>query len=153
MAGTMGVIVREMTPEDYDKVYELWNSIQGFAIRTVDDSQEGIHRFLKRNPTTSVVALQNGRIIGSILCGHDGRQGYFYHVCVAKDYRKHGIGEKMAHFALQALRQEGINRAHLTAFAHNQVGNAFWQNIGWNYREDVNYYQYDLSEENTVTIV
>ena len=69
----MSILVREMTPEDYDKVYELWNSIQGFGIRSIDDSREGVERFLKRNPTTSVVAVQNGRIIGAILCGHDGR--------------------------------------------------------------------------------
>ena len=103
MAGTMSILVREMTPEDYDKVYELWNSIQGFGIRSIDDSREGVERFLKRNPTTSVVAVQNGRIIGAILCGHDGRTGFFYHVCVASDYRNHGVGHRMAHFAMQAL--------------------------------------------------
>ena len=95
MAGTMSINVREMTPDDYDKVYELWMSIQGFGIRSIDDSREGVQRFLKRNPTTSVVAVQNGRIIGNILCGHDGRTGCFYHVCVANGYRKHGIGYRM----------------------------------------------------------
>ena len=77
MAGTMSILVREMTLADYDKVYELWMSIQGFGIRSIDDSREGVERFLKRNPTTSVVAVQNGRIIGNILCGHDGRTGFF----------------------------------------------------------------------------
>ena len=84
MAGTMDVIIREMTIEDYGQVYELWTEIKGFGIRTVDDSREGVERFLRRNPTTSVVAVQNGRIIGNILCGHDGRTGCFYHVCVAR---------------------------------------------------------------------
>ena len=68
MAGTMDVIIREMTIEDYGQVYELWTEIKGFGIRTVDDSREGVERFLRRNPTTSVVAVQNGRIIGNILC-------------------------------------------------------------------------------------
>lgn len=95
MAGTMDVIIREMTIEDYGQVYELWTEIKGFGIRTVDDSREGVERFLRRNPTTSVVAVQNGRIIGNILCGHDGRTGCFYHVCVANGYRKHGIGYRM----------------------------------------------------------
>ena len=67
MAGTMSILVREMTLADYDKVYELWMSIQGFGIRSIDDSREGVERFLKRNPTTSVVAEQNGRIVGAIL--------------------------------------------------------------------------------------
>lgn len=60
MAGTMSVHIREMTIEDYEKVYELWMQISGFGIRSIDDSREGVERFLKRNPTTSVVAEQNG---------------------------------------------------------------------------------------------
>ena len=83
MAGTMDILIREMTIADYDQVYGLWTEIKGFGIRSIDDSREGVERFLGRNPTTSVVAVQNGHIIGNILCGHDGRTGCFYHVCVA----------------------------------------------------------------------
>ena len=56
MAGTMDILIREMTIEDYEQVYELWTDIKGFGIRSIDDSREGVERFLKRNPTTSVVA-------------------------------------------------------------------------------------------------
>ena len=75
-----GVEIREMRPEDYDGVYALWMTIKGFGIRSVDDSREGVTRFLKRNPTTSVVALLGDKVIGGILCGHDGRRGCLYHV-------------------------------------------------------------------------
>lgn len=153
MAGTFDIIIREMEPEDYDGVYKLWMSIKGFGIRTIDDSREGVLRFLKRNPSTSVVAVQNGRIIGDILCGHDGRTGYFYHVCVAKEYRKHGIGYKMAGFCMAALRIEGINKVSLIAFKTNDVGNAFWQGLGWNSRDDVNYYDIALNEENITNFI
>lgn len=148
MGGTMKILVREMTLEDYDSVYKLWMSIQGFGIRSIDDSREGVARFLKRNPTTSVVAEQNGRIVGSILCGHDGRTGFFYHVCVAKDYRQHGVGHRMAHFAMRALQAEGVNKVSLIAFKSNDLGNAFWRNVGWTERTDVNYYDFVLNEEN-----
>ena len=150
MGGTMKIIVREMTMDDYDQVYKLWMTIQGFAIRSIDDSREGVERFLKRNPTTSVVAVQNGRIVGSILCGHDGRTGYFYHVCVAKDYRQHGVGHRMAHFAMKALQAEGINKVSLIAFKSNDLGNGFWRNVGWNERTDVNYYDFVLNEDNII---
>ena len=85
-------MIRLMTIEDYEQVYALWKKIKGFGIRSLDDSREGVERFLLRNPTTSIVAEVEGRVIGSILCGHDGRRGCFYHVCVAKEYRKRGIG-------------------------------------------------------------
>ena len=69
-----------MTPEDYDEVHALWLTIRGFGIRALDDSREDIERFIQRNPTTSVVARADGKIVGSILCGSDGRQGALYHV-------------------------------------------------------------------------
>ena len=153
MTGTMSIILREMTTADYDDVYALWISIQGFGIRSIDDSRTGVERFLKRNPSTSVVALQNGRIVGSILCGHDGRRGCFYHVCVAKGYRGRGVGQKMTRFALEALRQEGISKVNLIAFRSNEVGNQFWQGVGWTERTDLNYYEYTINEENLTAFV
>ena len=153
MAGTMSINIRVMAPEDYDKVYQLWLSITGFGIRSVDDSREGVARFLKRNPTTSVVAEQNGRIVGSIMCGHDVRTGCFYHVCVARDYRKHGVGYRMVRFAVRALIEEGVSKVTLIAFKENQVGNVFWKSLGWTQREDVNYYDLILNEENITNFV
>lgn len=141
-------MIRIMTIDDYEQLYNLWMSIEGFGIRSIDDSKEGIDRFLKRNPTTSVVAEEDGNIVGSILCGHDGRTGYFYHVCVAADYRKKGIGKSMARFCMNALNDEGINKVSLIAFTKNFVGNSFWRELGWSDREDVNYYDYVLNKEN-----
>ena len=141
-------MVRNMTIEDYEGVYALWKKIKGFGIRSIDDSKEGVARFLKRNPTTSVVAEKDGRIVGSILCGHDGRRGCLYHVCVDEDYRRHGIGKRMVVFAMKALKEEKINKVSLIAFTENDIGNAFWNTIGWTERLDLNYYDFTLNEEN-----
>ena len=67
--------IRTMTMDDYEQVYNMWMTIHGFGIRSIDDSKEGVERFLKRNPTTSVVAEWDGKVVGAILCGHDGRRG------------------------------------------------------------------------------
>ncbi|BEI76006.1 N-acetyltransferase [[Ruminococcus] torques] len=141
-------MVRIMTIEDYEGVYALWKKIKGFGIRSIDDSKEGVARFLKRNPTTSVVAEKDGRIVGSILCGHDGRRGCLYHVCVDEDYRRHGIGKRMVVFAMKALKEEKINKVSLIAFTENDIGNGFWNTIGWTERLDLNYYDFTLNEEN-----
>ena len=141
--------IRIMTEKDYDALYELWMSISGFGIRSIDDSREGIGRFLRRNPTTSADAEgEDGSLVGSILCGHDGRTGYFYHVCVREDYRMHGIGKAMAAFCVEALKKEQINKVALIAFTENKVGNTFWQDIGWDERPDVNYYEFPLNSDN-----
>lgn len=137
-----------MTIEDYDGVYQLWMSIHGFGIRSIDDSREGVERFLKRNPDISTVAVSDGRIVGSILCGHDGRRGCFYHVCVHEAYRKRGIGKALAVACMRALQAEQINKVNLIAFKSNQVGNHFWKGEGWTFREDLNYYDFTLNEAN-----
>lgn len=144
------MIIRTMTIDDYDKVRSLWMTISGFAIRSIDDSREGIEIFLKRNPTTSVVAEVDGRIVGSILCGHDGRRGCLYHVCVDKNFRNQGIGKAMVVKAMHALEAEKISNVSLIAFTENDIGNAFWKHIGWRKREDCNYYDFILNKENII---
>ena len=142
------LLIRAMLPEDYDKVSKLWMSIKGFAIRSIDDSREDVERFIKRNPSTSVVAQKGDRIVGSILCGHDGRQASFYHVCVSKSCRRQGIGTKMVVYCMNALKEQQINKIALIAFTKNDAGNAFWKQIGWTHRSDCNYYEFALNEAN-----
>lgn len=139
-----------MTIEDYQGVHDLWMTIKGFAIRSIDDSREGVERFLKRNPLTSVVAEENGEIVGSILCGHDGRRGCLYHVCVREDCRMRGIGKSMVVRCMEELEKEKISKVSLIAFTENDIGNAFWKEIGWTKREDLNYYDFVLNRENII---
>ena len=143
-------MIREMKNEDYDRVYALWMSVKGFAMRSIDDSREGVARFLARNPRSSVVAEEGGQIVGAILCGHDGRRGCLYHVCVSSTYRRRGIGTAMVVFAMEALKKEKISKVSLIAFTENDIGNAFWNKIGWTRREDLNYYDFVLNRDNII---
>ncbi len=142
------VILSPMTFGDVEEVRALWMTIKGFGIRSLDDSRRGVEKFLKRNPTTSVVAIEDGQVVGAILCGHDGRRGCLYHVCVAEPYRRRGIGKAMVVHCMNALKAEEINKVSLIAFSVNDVGNAFWNEIGWTRRMDLNYYDFTLNEKN-----
>ena len=144
--------IRPMTIGDYEEVRALWMTIRGFGIRALDESREDIERFILRNPTTSVVARMNGKIVGSILCGSDGRQGSLYHVCVAKEYRRRRIGTQMVGWCMHQLRAMGINKVALIAFPSNDAGNAFWKQIGWR-QSDVNYYEFVLNEKNITRFI
>ena len=130
-----------MKIEDFQGVHDLWMTIKGFGIRSVE-------RFLNRNPGLSVVAEEDGMIVGCILCGHDGRRGCLYHVCVREGYRMRGIGKEMVVHCMARLKEEKINKVSLIAFTQNDIGNAFWKEIGWTKREDLNYYDFTLNEEN-----
>jgi ribosomal protein S18 acetylase RimI-like enzyme len=143
-------ILRSMTPQDYPALFALWNSVPGFTkgLRSLDDSEAGIQKFLKRNPTTCFVAEIGEEIIGGILAGHDGRRGYIYHAVVLPKHQGKGIGKQLAEAACDALRAEGINRVGMLVFASNQQGNAFWESQGWQTRPDLNYRNKSLNEDN-----
>lgn len=147
------ITIRPMTIDDYDRVRSLWESIRGFGIRSIDDSREDVEHFLLRNPDTSVVAVEGGKVVGSILCGNDGRQACFYHVCVARSHRRRGIGTQMVIYCMNALKALRINKIALIAFTRNDAGNAFWKQIGWTCRSDCNYYEFVLNEANITRFI
>lgn len=136
---TDSVQIRTMTVSDYDAVYDMWINTSGMGLNDLDDSREGIEKFLKRNPETCFAAVENGRVIGAIMCGHDGRRGYIYHTSVREEYRGRGIGTTLANSAMAALESEGINKAALVVFARNEKGNAFWERLGFTQRSDIIY--------------
>lgn len=140
--------IRLMTLPDYEAVYTLWSDTAGMGMRSLDDSLSGIAKFLKRNPATSFVAEIDGKIVGVILCGHDGRRGYIYHTAVNENCRKRGIGKALVETALYALRNEGINKVALVAFQTNDLGNAFWNVLGFIERKDLVYRNFSLNDEN-----
>ncbi|PKU95975.1 GNAT family N-acetyltransferase [Bifidobacterium pseudolongum] len=109
------------------------------GLNTIDDSREGIARYLKRNPNTCFVSEHDRTITGAILAGHDGRRGYIYHTAVNPAYRHQGIGTALVNAALHALANEGIIKVALVVFSRNDAGNAFWERLGFTARGDLTY--------------
>ena len=140
------MIIRTMNIADYEKVYALWMSCKNMGFNNLDDSKEGIEKFLNRNPNTSFVAEANDTIVGIILTGHDGRRGYIYHMSVDKNFRRQGIGKQLVERSLAALKEEGINKTALLVFNRNEIGNAFWEKQGFIARNDVAYRNKELSK-------
>ncbi len=138
--------IRNMLIGDYGQVYALWLSCPGMGLNDLDDSREGIGRFLNRNPDTCFVAEKEGRIVGAILAGNDGRRGYIYHAAVSPAHRREDIGRGLAEAALEALRQAGVNKVALVAFDRNGDGNAFWEKMGFSVRRDLVYRDRALTE-------
>lgn len=138
--------IRTMTISDYDAVYSLWLSCKGMGLNNLDDSHDGIERFLNRNPETCFVAEKDGTIVGVIIAGNDGRRGYIYHTAVNPDYRRQGIAKRLVDTALEALKELGINKAALVVFDRNSDGNSFWENAGFTVRNDLIYRNKTLTE-------
>ena len=144
----MEYIIRKVSIEDYGAIYELWNSTEQSrrALNPVDDSREGIARYLKRNPDTCFAAEKEGRVIGVILTGHDGRRAIIHHLCVHPDYRRMGIAACLVSRAEEALKKEGISKIFGLVFKDNEAANAFWEEQGYSLRTNLNYRNKSLNE-------
>lgn len=138
--------IRLMTIADYESVYELWIHTPGMGLNSTDDSREGIEKYLKRNPSTSFVAECDGKIVGVIMAGHDGRRGYIYHTAVLPAYHRQGIARILVERAMSALDAEGIQKVALVAFKENEAGNVFWEKMGFVQREDLAYRNKNIRE-------
>ena len=148
----MNVTIRPVTIEDYDSIYELWNSTEQSrrAMNPVDDTREGIERYLKRNPTTCFLAFSDSEpreVIGVILTGHDGRRAIIHHMCVHPDYRRQGIACMLVQKAEEALRAEGISKVFGLVFKDNNAANAFWEKQGYTLRTNLNYRNKSLNQD------
>lgn len=137
--------ITPMTMAHYDEVIALWRVSEGIGLSDAD-SRENIARYLGHNAGMSFVARENGRIIGAVLCGHDGRRGYLHHLAVAAPYRRRGIGQALVGRSLEALRAAGITKCHLFLFRANPAGEAFWTSIGWKDRTEIRLMSRDIAD-------
>lgn len=135
--------IRQMTLDDYEAVYQLWINTPNMGLNDVADSKDGIAKMLKRNPTLSFVAEvdheQGKQIVGVIIAGEDGRRGYIYHTAVNVDYRNKGIGEALVNHVLGGMKALSISKVGLLIFQRNDIGNAFWERLGFDVRDDLYY--------------
>lgn len=130
------VTISVFTMEAYDPVVALWQACEGIGLSEAD-SRPNIAAYLARNPGMSFVAWAGGRLVGAVLCGHDGRRGYLHHMAVHPDCRRRGVGQALAHHCLAALQAAGVQKCHLFIFQANENGRSFWQSTGWEWRQDI----------------
>ena len=131
-----------MTKEDYDEVYAMWQTTSKRALSNAD-SREQIERYLDRNAGMSQVAVADGKIVGTVLAGHDGRRGFIHHMAVMPQYRRKGIGHSLANTAIEKIKAEDIDKTHIFCYQNNETGQNFWKDFGFKKRDDVFVYSFD----------
>lgn len=145
-------MIKGMTIEDYEALFTMWTNTPNMGLRSLDDSKEGISRFLKRNPHTSFVAYENGQLVGAILSGHDGRRGYIYHTVVLPAYRGRGIASRLVDMAVEALKSEGITRVCLNVMETNEPGKTFWTGKGWEKKDFLGFYSKAITDKENLPL-
>lgn len=145
-------MIKKMTIEDYPRLFALWSNTSNMGLRSLDDSREGIYRFLKRNPNTNFTAYDQDTLTGAILCGHDGRRGYIYHTVVLPEYRNRGIASALTEAAENALKEEGVTRVCLNVMETNEQGKAFWIGRGWEKKDFLGFYSKSITEKENLPL-
>lgn len=128
---------------DYKEVLHLWRNSNGVGLNE-SDTRGAIAGYLRRNPGMSFVARDGNELIGTILCGHDGRRGYLYHLAVLPRFRRRGLGTRLVAKCLAKLKRLGIARCNIYLFTDNADGERFWQDNGWESRTNVRLMQKNL---------
>jgi ribosomal protein S18 acetylase RimI-like enzyme len=132
----VSIHIREMATSDYEAAFALWERTEGIGLSQAD-SKPNIQSFLAHNPGMSFVAEDEGRLVGAVLCGHDGRRGFLYHLAVAPGSRRGGVGRKLVDGSLAKLAELGFRKCHIFVMADNQEGKRFWSRTGWQERFDL----------------
>ncbi|BBF85642.1 N-acetylglutamate synthase [Aquitalea magnusonii] len=134
-------VIRLMTLDDYPTVLQLMQQTPGISIRDAD-SAAATARYLARNPGLSFVAECDGQIVGCVMSGHDGRRGYLQHLLVLPAYRRQGLARRLVDACIAELARQGIAKTHLDVFRSNTAAQSFWENQGWQRREDICRYSF-----------
>lgn len=145
-------MIKTMATEDYQSLFQMWKSTPNMGLRSLDDSEEGISAFLKRNPKTCFVSYEDGQLVGAILCGHDGRRGYIYHTVVLPEYRNRGIASSLVNMAVEALKEEGITRVCLNVMESNEEGKRFWLSRGWEKKDFLGFYSRSITDRENLPL-
>lgn len=136
------MMIRPMTKEDYDEIFAMWQITTKRALSKADERSQ-IERYLDRNPGMSQVAVVDGKIVGTVLAGHDGRRGFIHHMAVLPEYRRRRIGHRLAEKAIEMITNDGIDKTHIFCYRNNETGQNFWKDFGFKKREDVFVFSYD----------
>ncbi len=138
----MNYIIRPMTIDDYEEVFAMWQITTKRALSSADEKPQ-IERYLRRNEGLSQVAVADGKIIGTVLAGHDGRRGFIHHMAVIPEFRRRRVGHSLAETAIKKIAAEGIEKTHIFCYQNNETGQKFWSDFGFEKRGDIFVFSYN----------
>lgn len=140
------VRIREFVfPDDYLPAFHLWQNIEKGVHVGQSDTLSEIEKKFKHDPDLFLVAEADGKIIGSVIGGFDGRRGLIYHLAVSASFRGLGIGSRLMNEVEARLRSKGCLKSYLLVTTDNPEAMQFYEERGWSHMDKVKLYGKELS--------
>jgi ribosomal protein S18 acetylase RimI-like enzyme len=121
-------VIRVWRRADGDQLRRLWDALGMLSPWDDDASLEAMAR---RNPGLLLVAAAGDVIVGSALGAWDGRRGWIYHVAIAPDHQRQGLGRELVARIETGLRDLGCPKVNVVVLDDNAEGVAFWIDLGY----------------------
>jgi len=129
---SLNILIREFRfPVDYEHALRLWQNMGAGITVSRSDGIDEIEKKLQRDPDLFLIAEWNGRIIGTIIGGYDGRRGMIYHLAVQPDFRNQSVASQLLEEVEKRLQAKGCIKCYLLVFADNLDAARFYENRGW----------------------
>ena len=127
--------VKAIEDGDIAEVIALWQRCG--STRPWNDPAGDIALARKQANATVLLGRHDGKLVASVLVGHDGHRGWVYYVTVDPDHRFKGFGREIMSAAEDWLRARGIEKLQLMVRGDNTRVHAFYRQVGYFEQERV----------------
>lgn len=138
------MMIKSVQSQDVKEMLILWDSIENIDLNEVDDTEEKINEFVKRNSNLSYCIYVEGKMVACIIAGHDGRRGNIYHLSVHKDFRRQGLAKSLLEKVYYEFKRQAIHKINITVLEDAEDAKRFWNHINWKLRSDILMYTLEL---------
>lgn len=114
---------------DIAEVVDLWERC---GLTRPWNDPVGDIAFARGRPGSEVLAARlEGRLVASVLVGHDGHRGTVYYVSVCPEHRGRGYGRDVMRAAEAWLSARGVWKLNLLIRAENEAARDFYAALGY----------------------
>ena len=128
----MSLEIVKYNSEHQDALVEVWKKCS--LVIPQNDPVDDIRRKAAFQPDLFLVALLDGKVVGSVMVGYEGHRGWLNYLAVRPEYQKRGYGRKLVERALEELTKLGCQKVNLQVRRSNVSVVEFYKHLG--FKED-----------------
>jgi ribosomal protein S18 acetylase RimI-like enzyme len=143
------VAIQAADHDDLGAVLRLWQEAD-VTPPGPTDSLEGLTRLINDPGGVLLLAVIEGRIVGSVIGGWDGWRGSIYRLAVTPKYRRRGVARQLVAEASRALFAKGAERISALVEHEHDWAISFWDSLAdLGFARDPKFVRYVADRDNS----